>query len=112
MNEQFQPTADESYLDGAELGRRWRCHEKTAQRRAKRLGIATLMFFNRTNYPLSEVLRVEREALKNFAGRKTQFPPQFIGTDPRRNRRPHSKALPEVAGQISNRNYQSRCRDQ
>ncbi len=93
MKEQFQPTADESYLDGAELGRRWRCHEKTAQRRAKRLGIATLMFFNRTNYPLSEVLRVEREALKNFAGRKTQFPPQFIGTNPKRNRRTHRKTL-------------------
>ena len=90
--ESFQPTADETYLDGAELGRRWRCHEKTAQRRAKRLGIATLMFFNRTNYPLSEVLRVERDALKNFSNRKTQFPPQFIGKHSSRNRRAYRKA--------------------
>ncbi len=97
MIEQFQPTAVESYLDSAELGRRWNCHEKTAQRRAKRLGVATLMFFNRTSYPISEILRIEREALKNFAGRKTHFPRQFIGIAPRRNLRPHRKALAEVA---------------
>src|SRR5258708_21410034 len=97
MIEQCQPTAVESYLDSAELGRRWNCHEKTAQRRAKRLGVATLMFFNRTSYPISEILRIEREALKNFAGRTTHFPPQFTGIAPTRTLRPHRKALAEVA---------------
>jgi hypothetical protein len=97
MKEQFQPTAEETYVDGAELGRRWKCHEKTAQRRAKRLGVAALMFFNRTSYPMSEILRVEREGLKNFLGRKTQFPPQFIGTNPRRNRRRRHNQVTEVA---------------
>jgi hypothetical protein len=93
MIEQFQPTADESYLDSPVLGRRWNCHEKTAQRRAKRLGVATLMFANRTVYPMSEILRVEREALKNFVNRKTEFPAQFIGKNSRGKARAYRKGV-------------------
>jgi hypothetical protein len=92
MMKQFQPSPEETYLDSAGLGRRWHCHEKTAQRRAKRFGMATLLFSNRVSYPMSEILRVEHEALKVFAGRKTEFPPQFVGTNPtRKNRRARHK---------------------
>jgi hypothetical protein len=93
MTAQFQPTVEETYLHGAGLGRRWNCHEKTAQRRAKRLGVATPVFSNRTIYPMSEILRVEREGLKNFVGSKTQFPPQFVKSNPGRDRRRHRKQL-------------------
>ena len=98
MIEQFQPTAEETYLDGAELGCRWTCHEKTAQRRAKRLGVATLLFANRTVYPMSEILRVEREALKKFVNRKTEFPAQFIGKNSRGKARASSQRGGRQAG--------------
>jgi hypothetical protein len=78
MKTQFDPSPEETYIDGSDLGRRWNCHEKTAGRRAKRLGIVALLFTNRPTYPMSEILRVEREALQRFAERKTAYPLQCV----------------------------------
>jgi len=83
----FQPGVDERYLDNEQLGLRWQCHPKTAQRRAKLSDIPTLLLGGQPRYPLSEVLAFERAAIGKFTNRVTKYPKQFEGTNPRRGRK-------------------------
>jgi hypothetical protein len=75
----FEPGAEESYLDTDQSAQRWKCHPKTAQRRAKTLGVAPLLFGKSILYPISEILRAERGAVARYARRITVRPPQMEG---------------------------------
>jgi hypothetical protein len=79
MESLFQPNADESYLDSQQLGGRWNCHPKTVQKRAKRLGVPSLLLGGSVLYPLSEILRIERGAVATYSRRVTVKPPQMQG---------------------------------
>ena len=70
MQSEFVPDPDERHLDGADLALRWRCHQKTAAKRFKKLGGAPLQMGGRVLYPLSAVVAIERESVSRFAARK------------------------------------------
>jgi hypothetical protein len=93
----FEPGVDERYLDNEQLGQRWQCHKKTAQKRAKLSGIPVLLLGGQPRYPLSEILAFERAALGRFTNRKTVFPKQFEGTHPKRGRKRKQRAKEAAA---------------
>jgi len=58
----LEPHEDRILLISA-LGERWNCHDKTALKRARKLGLPIVRFNARTlGVKLSEVLRAEQEA--------------------------------------------------
>ena len=75
----FEPGVDEQYLDAGQLAKRWNCHLKTAQKRARTLGVAPLLLGGSVLYPISEILRVERGAVASFSRRQTVRPLQLQG---------------------------------
>ena len=89
----FEPGVDELYLDNEQLGHRWQCHIKRAQRRAKLSGIPILLLGGQPRYPLSEIIAFERAAISKFTNRKTVFPKQFAGTIPKRGRKRSIRAV-------------------
>jgi hypothetical protein len=93
----FEPGVDERYLDNEQLGQRWHCHTKTAQRRAKLSGIPILLLGGQPRYPLSEIIAFERAAVSKFTNRKTVFPKQFAGTIQKHGRKRKQRSLKEAA---------------
>jgi hypothetical protein len=82
----FVPDSTEDYLTDKQLARRWKCHEKTASKRFKNLGGSALLLHDATRFPLSEILKIEREAVNRFAARVTKQPEVFIEARKRRQK--------------------------
>ena len=97
----FEPGVDERYLDNEQLGHRWHCHIKTAQRRAKLSGIPILLLGGQPRYPLSEIINFERAAVSKFTNRKTVFPKQFASTTPKRDRKRKQRSVKETIKAIA-----------
>jgi hypothetical protein len=87
MLSEFIPGPEEAYIDVLKLGARWDCHPKTAAKRFKNSGGATLLIGGSVRYPLSTILAIERESVSKFAARKTQIPPQFAQARGHRKKR-------------------------
>src|ERR1700693_1105782 len=78
----FEPGAAERYLDSEQLGKRWQCNSRTVPARAKKLGIPVLLLGGSVRFPLSEILKIERQAVALYENRKTEFPAQFAKAPP------------------------------
>jgi hypothetical protein len=66
---------DECFFSREQLAKRWRCSEKSVLRAEKRLGLRPYRLLRGIRYKLTDIMRVEAEALK-------KMPKKFTGLRP------------------------------
>jgi hypothetical protein len=67
--------AEEEFFTREHVARRWKCSEKGVQRAEKRLGLQPYRFLRAIRYCLSDIVRIETEALEKLPKRFTGLRP-------------------------------------
>jgi len=84
-------------LTPEQLGARWNCHPKSAQRKMIRLGVAPVRLSRRSvHFLMADVIRIEVECKAGLA-QKAEAPPELIENSRERARDSKAKKETEAA---------------